>query len=148
MLSRVLGFVRDQMLGPLSALGDFGCLACRLSPAQLFRRTFADGAMSMAFVPMFKARLESDEAARAFANGGLYPDVVDPDPADYHPDSRHAWVMDVLVDFERGSKAMSWWFVFGRIMIPYLLLMTLLALIGAMLDSLGRFGPGPLRPLC
>ena len=31
-------------------------------------------------------------------------------------------------------------------MIPYLLLMTLLALIGAVLDSLGRFGPKAFAP--
>ena len=74
----------------------------------LFRRTFADGAMSMAFVPMFKARLESEEAARAFANGAFTLMWLILTPLIIILVLAMPWVMDVLVDFDRGQRAMSW----------------------------------------
>ena len=74
MVSRVLGFIRDMLIaaalgaGPLA---DVFFVAFRLP--NLFRSLFAEGAFSMAFVPLFAGRLETDgpQAARAFAEQAL-----------------------------------------------------------------------------
>ena len=70
MVSRVLGFVRDQLIA--FTLGT-GPIAEAFFVAQrfpnLFRALFAEGAFNNAFVPLFAKRIEGDgeEKARAFA---------------------------------------------------------------------------------
>ena len=147
LISRVLGFVRDQMLAAFVGPGlvlDAWLAAFRLP--NLFRRTFADGAMSMAFVPMFKARLENEDAARAFASGAFTLLWLVLSPLLILLILFMPWIMGVMVDFDPGSRGFDLAVLFGRLMIPYLLLMTLLAPMGAVLDSLGRFGPKAFAP--
>ena len=149
LISRMLGFVRDVMMAIIIGPGlllDAWQAAFRLP--NMFRRTFADGAMSAAFVPMFKQRLESagEAEARAFASGAFTLLMVILTPLIILLIIFMPWVMDWLTPYEAGSQGMVLAVVFGRIMFPYLLLMTMLALIGAVLDGLGRFGPKALAP--
>ena len=149
LISRILGFVRDQMLGAIIGPGvvlDAWFAAFRLP--NMFRRTFADGAMSAAFVPMFKGRLEAagEAEAKAFASGALTVLMLILTPLIAVLIIFMPWVMGLLTDFDPASEAFELAVIFGRIMIPYLLLMTMLALIGAVLDALGRFGPKALAP--
>ena len=70
MISRVLGFVRDILVATVLGAGllaDIFFVAFKLP--NLFRRLFAEGAFSAAFVPQFAGYLESHgkEVARVFA---------------------------------------------------------------------------------
>ena len=70
MISRVLGFVRDILVAAVLGAGllaDVFFVAFKLP--NLFRRLFAEGAFSAAFVPQFAGYLESHgkEVARVFA---------------------------------------------------------------------------------
>ncbi len=61
-LSRVFGFVRDMMLSRVLGAGlaaDAWQLAFTLP--NTFRRLFAEGAFSVAFVPMYTRRLHRSE---------------------------------------------------------------------------------------
>ena len=74
MVSRVLGFVRDVLMGYFVGAGpvaDAFVVAFRFP--NLFRRFFAEGAFNSAFVPLFSKRLEGEgeEAARDFASEAL-----------------------------------------------------------------------------
>ena len=74
MLSRILGFVRDIMIASFlgaSSTGDAFFIAFKFP--NLFRRLFSEGAFSLAFVPLFAEKLESDgrRAARVFAEDAL-----------------------------------------------------------------------------
>ena len=82
MLSRILGFVRDIMIASFlgaSSTGDAFFIAFKFP--NLFRRLFSEGAFSLAFVPLFAEKLESDgrRAARFFAED-LFPDSKSPPP--------------------------------------------------------------------
>ena len=74
-LSRVFGFARDMLLARVLGAGaaaDAFQLAFILP--NTFRRLFAEGAFSVAFVPMYTRRLhseEGEEAANRFANDTL-----------------------------------------------------------------------------
>jgi len=74
MMSRVLGFVRDKLIGYFigaGAAGDIWVAAFRLP--NLFRRTFGEGAFNAAFVPMYSRRLEEggEEVADQFARRAI-----------------------------------------------------------------------------
>ena len=74
-ISRVFGFVRDMLLARVLGAGlaaDAFQLAFTLP--NTFRRLFAEGAFSVAFVPMYSRQLHGEggeEAARKFAGDVL-----------------------------------------------------------------------------
>ena len=148
LLSRVLGFVRDViisgLLGP-GVLMDAYVAAFRLP--NMFRRFFAEGAFNAAFVPMFAKRLEGDDDAIGFASlafSGLslvlllltglamvfMPVLVYATAEGFYGDAR----FDITVDF-------------ARITFPYILFISLAALLSGVLNASGRFAAAAAAPV-
>jgi len=70
LMSRILGFVRDKLIGNYLGAGAAGDVwAAAFFIPNLFRRIFGEGAFNAAFVPMYSRRLEEDgeETADLFA---------------------------------------------------------------------------------
>lgn len=151
--SRVLGFGRDMLAAALMGAGpvaDAFFVALRLP--NLFRRMFAEGAFAAAFVPQYAKRLEQnggvaiagDFAGRAMA---LLVAVLAPLVAIFM--IAMPWVIHLLApgfdegDGQRYDLAVE----LTRITFPYLLLMSVTALIGGMLNAVGRFGPFAAAPV-
>jgi putative peptidoglycan lipid II flippase len=116
----------------------------------VFRRLFAEGAFSAAFVPMFSKRLHGDdglESARSFSNEVL------------------SVLLPVLIAlaalFEIAMPGVIWLLAekpvdpsnfalgvdFARIMFPYIVLVSLVTLFTGMLNSVSRFAPGASFPI-
>src|SRR5688572_8076763 len=150
MVSRALGFARDmigsRMLGASHANDAFN-LAFLLP--NIFRRLFAEGAFSSGFVPLFSRRLASGghEDAQAFSNEILavfmpallivtiifeiaMPGVIALVASDYQ---RTPGKFDLAVELTR------WTF-------PYLLFISLVALLSGVLNSLTRFAVAAFAP--
>src|SRR6056297_1503297 len=148
LLSRVLGFVRDVLiagfLGP-GILMDAYVAAFRLP--NMFRRFFAEGAFNAAFVPMFSKRLEADEHPMAFAGLALswlglvllaltglamlfMPALVYATAEGFYGDDR----FDITVDY-------------GRVTFPYILFISLAALLSGVLNAAGRFAAAAAAPV-
>jgi len=71
MLSRVAGLVRDVLIAAALGAGTVAdCYFVALRLPNLFRRLFAEGAFSAAFVPIFSGLVETDgkAAAKKFAD--------------------------------------------------------------------------------
>lgn len=142
--SRVLGFVREALIA--SALGA-GPVADAFYAAfrfpNLFRRLFAEGAFNSAFVPLFAKTLEGDGAdeARKFAGEvfsaltlilfvltlvaiGFMPFLVSTIIAPAFADTPGKF--ELTVDLT-------------RIMFPYLMAMSLVAMLSGILNSLRRY---------
>lgn len=148
LLSRVLGFVRDVMianfLGP-GPLMDAFVAAFRLP--NMFRRFFAEGAFNAAFVPMFSKRLEAGEDAEGFASRAIsglalvllaltglamvfMPALVWATAEGFAGDER----FDLTVEF-------------GRVVFPYILFISLAALLSGVLNATGRFMAAAAAPV-
>ena len=151
LISRVLGFLRDILIARYIGVGlvaDAFFVAFKLP--NLFRRLFAEGAFNLAFVPLFAGRMEADgkRAALRFAEQAL------------------AVLFWVLVLFTVAAEiAMPWLlqlfapgFVdepdkyaltvqLARLTFPYLLLISLVSLLGAMLNSVERFAAAAAAPI-
>jgi putative peptidoglycan lipid II flippase len=150
MVSRVLGFVRDmigsRVLGASNANDAFN-LAFLLP--NIFRRLFAEGAFSSGFVPLFSRRLASGghEDAQQFSNEILavfmpallvvtvlfeifMPAFLSVVAAGYK---------DVPGKFELSVQLTMWTF-------PYLLFISLVALLSGVLNSLTRFAVAAFAP--
>ena len=151
MVSRVLGFVRDMLMASVVGTGmvaDAFVVAFRFP--NLFRRLFAEGAFNAAFVPLFARRLEGEgqgEAVR-FAEEVL------------------AALLSFLLLLSAIAMLAMPWIVYGlapgfadnpekmqltseltRIAFPYLTFMSLVALLGGILNSLHRFTAAAAAPI-
>ena len=151
LISRVVGFVRDIVLSAVlgsGAIADAFIVAFKLP--NLFRRLFAEGAFSAAFVPLFARELEGEgrEAALVFAR------------------QAHACLLMILVPFTAlmmlAMPAVIWVMApgftseqsifdlavtFGRITFPYLVFISLASLYGGVLNSVERFAEVAFTPV-
>jgi putative peptidoglycan lipid II flippase len=146
--SRVLGFVRDVLianfLGPGMVMDAF-VAAFRLP--NMFRRFFAEGAFNAAFVPMFSKRLEGEEGAVRFAAQAL---------------SGLAFVLLILIALAMvfmpalvwataegfvGDERFDLTVEFGRVVFPYILFISLAALLSGVLNASGRFAAAAAAPV-
>lgn len=148
LLSRILGMVREILLSTFIGAGpllDAFVAAFRLP--NIFRRFFAEGAFNAAFVPLFAKRYESKMEPNEFANNVFanlltilliltsiamifMPGLVFLTAAGFAPDER----FDLTVEF-------------GRVMFPYILLISLAALFSGILNTTGRFAVAAAAPV-
>ncbi len=151
-VSRVFGFVRDMLLSRVLGAGlaaDAWQLAFTLP--NTFRRLFAEGAFSVAFVPMYSRALHGDggdEAADRFAGDVLsvfvwvllafsalcmiaMPGIV--------------WLLAREYGAVPGKFELS--VALSRMTFPYLGLVSLVAMLSGVLNARSRFAPGAFAPV-
>ena len=141
-LSRVAGLVRDatasRLLGTSDAMGAFWLAF--LIP-NLFRRLFGEGALSSAFLPTYQRMVDAHPDRAASLAGALLGGL--------------AVVLGAVVvvgesvlflvssSLEHSSPAV--WLTMA--MLPYMPLVCIVAIVGAMLHVHGRFGPTAAAPI-
>lgn len=155
-VSRVFGFVRDMLLARVLGAGlaaDAWQLAFTLP--NTFRRLFAEGAFSVAFVPMYSRKLHGAEdgptgeaAADQFAGDVLsvfvwvllaftavcmiaMPGIV--------------WLLAREYAEVPGKFELS--VLLSRVTFPYLALVSMVAMLSGVLNARSRFGPGAFAPV-
>lgn len=150
-LSRILGFVRDILIAALlgaSPLADAFFAAFKLP--NFFRRLFAEGVLNAAFVPLY---------ARLYASKGL-------EKAQRAAEEVFAMLLLALVflvavfevfmpqlihivapGFKATPERMEITITFARITFPYILFISLAALIGGVLNSHGKFSAASSAPI-
>jgi len=151
LVSRVAGFARDILTAALLGAGPVAdAFFVALKLPNLFRRLFAEGAFSVAFVPLFNAELEAAgrDSAIAFAERALAIMVAVLVPFTVVVVAAMPWALTAIApgfvdEPERYDLAVA----FARITFPYLLLVALVALMGGVLNSLDRFAPFAAAPI-
>ena len=143
LLSRVFGFLRDILIAAMlgsGAVADAFFVAFRFP--NLFRRLFAEGAFNAAFVPLFAKRLEGEgrEAARAFAeeamSGLLFIVLAITIIAEL---AMPVLMYGLAPGFIETPEKFDLAVLLTRITMPYLLCMSLVALLSGVLNSFGKF---------
>ncbi len=148
LLSKVLGFVRDIMIASAMGSGPMAqAFLIAFSLPNMFRRFFAEGAFNTAFVPMFSKKVEAGDNAEDFAReafsglasivlvtvllGQIFmPFLVLAMASGFADDARFALTVD-----------------YGRIVFPYILLISLAALLSGVLNAIGRFAAAAAAPV-
>lgn len=143
MMSRVLGFVRDAVTaaalgaGPIS---DAFVVAFRLP--NLFRSLFAEGAFNAAFVPSFSHMIaeQGEAAARSYAERVLALLVTALLVMLVMAEIFMPYVVPLIAaGFVRDQGELDLAIAFTRITFPYLLFISIVALLGGVLNSVNRF---------
>ncbi len=155
MLSRIAGMAREMIFARVlgaNAVTDAWFQAFIIP--NVFRRLFAEGAFSAAFVPMFSKRLhEHDdpekglEEARSFSADVLsifLPILIALVAVFEIAMPGVIWVLsEKPVDPQTYPLAVD----FARIMFPYIILVSVVTLFTGMLNSVSRFAPGASFPI-
>jgi putative peptidoglycan lipid II flippase len=150
-LSRVAGFARDILTAAILGAGPVAdAFFVALKLPNFFRRLFAEGAFTVSFVPMFSAELQRDGrgAAQGFAEEALAVMVTVLLPFVIVMVAVMPWLMHALAPgFVDQPEKFGLAVDFARMTFPYLLLVSLVALLGGVLNSLDRFGPFAAAPI-
>ncbi|MEO0344286.1 MAG: murein biosynthesis integral membrane protein MurJ [Pseudomonadota bacterium] len=147
-VSRILGFIREIIFAALfgsSATAEAIQIAIALP--NMFRRFFAEGAFNPAFVPLYAKLIGDRDAAKAFAGDAfsalgtvliifsLLASLVMP---------ALVWLMaSGFVGDSRFDMATE----FGRICFPYIIFISLAALVSGILNAHGRFATAAAAPV-
>jgi putative peptidoglycan lipid II flippase len=143
MVSRVFGFLRDILIAATLGTGpvaDAFFVAFRFP--NLFRRLFGEGAFNAAFVPLFAKKLEGEgkEAARAFAEEAMAGLVFVILALTIVAEIAMPLLMFGLAPgFSDTPAKFDLAVLLTRITMPYLLCMSLVALLSGVLNSVGKF---------
>jgi putative peptidoglycan lipid II flippase len=143
LISRVFGFVRDILIAATlgsSAVADAFFVAFRFP--NLFRRLFGEGAFNSAFVPLFAKTLEGEgrDAARKFAEEAMAGLVFVLLALTVVAEIAMPFLMYGLAPgFGADPAKYDLAVLLTRITMPYLLCMSLVALLSGVLNSVGKF---------
>lgn len=148
MLSRVLGFARDILIASYLGTGTVAeAFLVAFSLPNMFRRFFAEGAFNMAFVPMFSKKLQGDEDAKGFARdaftGLTYVLLIFTVLALL----AMPWLVLAMASGFRGDERFDLAVLYGRIAFPYILFISLAALLSGVLNATGRFVAAAAAPV-
>ncbi|MEP6786039.1 MAG: murein biosynthesis integral membrane protein MurJ [Sphingomonadales bacterium] len=159
LVSRVLGMVRDMLMARFVGAGfasDAFLIAWRLP--NLFRALFAEGAFAAVFVPMFNRRMaEADKndpgsglaAATAFAGqilSVLFPFLLVFTAVMIAATGPIVWAMTGGFP-DGGPEKFALASHLTQITFPYLALISMVSLLGGILNSLGRFWVNAAAPI-
>ena len=150
LISRLLGFFRDILIAAILGTGiiaDAFFMAFKFP--NIFRRLFAEGAFSAAFIPIFSKKLTVNKLdAKKFASETA---------------SALFWFLLLLITiaelfmpfivyviapgFIEDTEKFNLTITLTRIAFPYLLFMSLVALISGILNSIGKFTAAASLPI-
>lgn len=150
-LSRISGFVRDVMMANLigaSWLSDAFFVAFKLP--NFFRRLFAEGAFNAAFIPSFSSILTTDgrEAAIRFAGEVmsvllLVLLILNAVFIVFMP-----WITPLFAPgFADTPEKFDLTVTLSQITFPYILFISLVSLLGGILNSMGKFAAPAASPI-
>jgi len=146
--SRVLGFARDIMLVAFLGAGPIAeAFLIAFSLPNMFRRFFAEGAFNMAFVPMFSKKLEGGEDAHKFAQDaftGLASLLIGLTIVALFA---MPWLVTAMAGGFVGDARFDLAVDYGRIAFPYILFISLAALLSGLLNATGRFAAAAAAPV-
>lgn len=153
LVSRILGFAREMIMARVLGAGlaaDAFNLAFKLP--NVFRRLFAEGAFASAFVPLF-SRQKSENglaAAKRFAEdvlAVLLPALLLLTALAEMAMPALVWLLNGGGGFADVPGKLDLAVSLSRVTFPYLLFISLTALLGGILNSLSRFAAAAAAPV-
>jgi len=149
--SRVAGFVRDLLTARILGAGPIAdAFFIALKLPNFFRRVTAEGAFTVSFVPLYSDIREKEgiEAANRFASNamGVMTGVLLPFTL-ICIIGMPLIMWAIAPGFGEGTMRYDLAVAFSRVTFPYLLLMSVTALLGGVLNAHDRFAPFAAAPI-
>lgn len=150
-LSRIFGFIRDIMMAAYLGAGPVAdAFFVALKLPNFFRRVTAEGAFSVSFIPLYAEKLEKKgtEEADSFASQAFSVMLAVLVPVTLLALWGMPWILYAIAPgFDREGIRYEYAVEMSRVTFPYLLLMSLTALLGGVLNARDRFAPFASAPI-
>ncbi len=151
MLSRIAGMVRDMLTAAFLGVGPLtDAFFVALKLPNLFRRVAGEGAFSVSFIPLYSKTIEQEGEEEAAKFAGQIFSIMAITLSIFSASIMIGmpWVIHVIAPgFQYGSERYDLAVTLTRLTFPYLLLMSLTALFGGMLNTRGKFAPFAAAPI-
>ena len=148
LMSRIMGFVRDIMIAAFLGAGPVAeAFLVAFSLPNMFRRFFAEGAFNMAFVPMFSKKLEAQDGAAEFARDAFTGLATVLLVFTLLALALMPWLVLAMASGFAGDARFDLAVLYGRIAFPYILFISLAALLSGVLNATGRFVAAAAAPV-
>lgn len=151
MLSRIAGMVRDMLTASILGAGPVAdAFFVALKLPNFFRRVAAEGAFSVSFIPLYSKTIEQDgeEAGAKFAGEIFSVMAIILAVFSILVMIGMPWIIHVIAPgFIHGTERYDLAVTMTQITFPYLILMSLTALFGGMLNTHSKFGPFSAAPI-
>ncbi|MDA8584882.1 murein biosynthesis integral membrane protein MurJ [Rhodobacteraceae bacterium] len=148
LFSRILGFLRDILIAAWLGTGPVAeAFFVAFTLPNMFRRFFGEGALNMAFVPMFSKKLEAGDdpvgfARQAMAGLTLILIVLSVLATLFMP-----WMVLAMASGFAGDARLDMAVTLGRIVFVYIVFISLAALVSGVLNASGRFAAAAAAPI-
>jgi putative peptidoglycan lipid II flippase len=151
MLSRIAGMVRDMLTASILGAGPLAdAFFVALKLPNFFRRVAGEGAFSVSFIPLYSKTIEQEGeeegakfAGQVFSIMAIILSIFSVIIMIGMP-----WVIHVIAPgFQHGTERYDLAVTLTQITFPYLLLMSLTALFGGMLNTHSKFAPFSAAPI-
>jgi len=151
LISRLLGFVREMLMANVFGAGPMAnAFVVAFRFPNLFRRWFAEGAFNSAFVPLYAGKLEADgqDAADQFAREALSVLLTSLLILMLVSELAMPWIMRVMAPgFLQEPGLFAKTVLFAQITMPYILFMSLTAMLSGILNAHLRFAAAASAPI-
>ncbi len=148
LLSRGAGFLRDVLMAAYLGTGPVAdAFNVAFALPNMFRRFFAEGAFALAFVPIYAKKLEAGEDPSGFARdafSGLGAVLV---AFSVIGTLAMPWLVWAMASGFAGDARFGLAVDYGRITFVYILFVSLVALLSAVLNAHGRFTESGMVPV-
>jgi putative peptidoglycan lipid II flippase len=144
----VLGLARDVLMAALLGAGPVAqAFLIAFTLPNMFRRFFAEGAFNLAFVPLFAKKAETGEDAEGFGSDALSVLGTALILFVLAGQLLMPWLVLAMASGFAGDARFDLAVMHGRIAFPYILFISLTALLSGALNSLGRFALAAAAPI-
>ncbi|MBK8092307.1 MAG: murein biosynthesis integral membrane protein MurJ [Verrucomicrobiaceae bacterium] len=135
--SRILGLVRDQVLGGVFGMKFAGIFAMAFRTPNMLRDLFAEGALSTAFVTTFskKIKLEGDEAAWQLGRKMVSLSLCFMTMVAMAGVALAPWIFRLLTPGWKDEASIELGVTLAQIMYPFITIVSLTALVMGMLNA-------------
>ena len=148
MASRVLGFLRDILIAAFLGAGPVAeAFVVAFSLPNMFRRFFAEGAFNMAFIPLFSKKVENGDGPLEFARDAMSGLATVLIVLTVVAQFAMPWLVLAMASGFAGDERFDLAVGFGRITFPYILFISLAALLSGVLNATGRFAAAAAAPV-
>ncbi len=151
LISRLLGFVREMLMAAVLGSGPMAsAFVVAFRFPNLFRRWFAEGAFNSAFVPLYAGTLEAEgqDAADGFAREALSVLLSALLVLMLISEIAMPWIMRALAPgFLQEPDLFAKTVLFAQITMPYIVFMSLTAMLSGILNAHLRFAAAAAAPI-
>lgn len=148
LVSRILGFCRDVLFAAFLGAGPLAeAFLIAFTLPNMFRRIFAEGALNLAFVPLFSKKLDNRDQAREFAENSFSVLITFLLGLIILAQLFMPFLVLAIASGFSGDDRFDLAVLFGRIAFPYVLFISAAALLSGLLNSLGRFVAAAAAPV-